>query len=39
MTTPNLPMVRPKKRSWNNGRIIGQKRALQPKHLRFKLEQ
>ncbi len=34
-------MVRPKKPSWNKGRIIGQKRAPQPKHvwaIRVRLE-
>ena len=41
MTTPNLPMIRPTKPSWNKGRIVGQKRALQPKHvwaIRVRLE-
>ncbi len=41
MTTPNLPAVIPPRRAWNKGRIIGQKRPLQPKHvwaIRVRLE-
>ncbi len=41
MSTPNLPMVIPSTRAWNNGRIIGQKRPLLPKHvwaIRVRLE-
>ena len=41
MTNSNLPMIRPVKLSWNKGRIIGQKRALQPRHvwaIRVRLE-
>ncbi len=41
MTTPNLPMIVPSQRAWNRGRIIGQKRPLQPKHvwaIRVRLE-
>ncbi len=41
MPIPNLPMLRPLKPSWNKGRIIGQKRALAPKHvwaIRVRLE-
>lgn len=41
MPIPNLPVVRPLKPSWNKGRIIGQKRALAPKHvwaIRVRLE-
>lgn len=37
----NLPMIVPSKRAWNHGRIIGQKRPLQPKHvwaIRVRLE-
>lgn len=37
----NLPMVIPSNRAWNRGRIIGQKRPLQPKHvwaIRVRLE-
>lgn len=33
MTTPNLPAVIPPCRAWNRGRLIGQKRPLQPKHV------
>ena len=33
MTTPNLPAVIPPRRAWNRGRLIGQKRPLQPKHV------
>lgn len=41
MSTSNLPMIIPSKRAWNNGRIIGQKRPLLPKHvwaIRLRLE-
>jgi integrase len=41
MTTPNLPAIIPPRRSWNKGRIIGQKRPLQPNHvwaIRVRLE-
>jgi len=41
MTTTNLPMIIPPVRAWNRGRIIGQKRPLQPKHvwaIRVRLE-
>ncbi len=41
MTTPNLPAIIPGRRAWNKGRIIGQKRPLQPKHvwaIRVRLE-
>ena len=41
MTTPNLPAIIPLRRAWNRGRIIGQKRPLQPKHvwaIRVRLE-
>lgn len=41
MTTPNLPAIIPARRAWNKGRIVGQKRPLQPKHvwaIRVRLE-
>jgi integrase len=41
MTTPNLPAIILPPRAWNRGRIIGQKRPLQPKHvwaIRVRLE-
>lgn len=41
MSASNPPMLIPSKRAWNNGRIIGQKRALLPKHvwaIRVRLE-
>ncbi len=41
MPIQNLPMIRPHKPSWNKGRLIGQKRALEPKHvwsIRVRLE-
>jgi hypothetical protein len=41
MSASNLPMVIPSKKAWNNGRIIGQKRPLLPKHvwaIRVRLE-
>ena len=41
MFTSNLPMVIPSKKPWNHGRILGQKRPLDPKHvwaIRVRLE-
>lgn len=41
MSNTNLPMVVSPKRSWNHGRILGQKRPLLPKHvwaIRVRLE-
>ena len=41
MFSHNLPAIMPKKRAWNKGRIIGQKRPLLPKHvwaIRVRLE-
>ena len=41
MTTPNLPAVIPARHAWNKGRIMGQKRPLQPKRvwaIRVRLE-
>lgn len=41
MTTPNLPVVIPPRRSWSRGRIIGQRRPLLLKHvwaIRVRLE-
>ena len=41
MSTPNLPMLLPRKRAWNKGRLVGQKRPLLPKHvwaIRVRLE-
>ena len=41
MSTPNLPAIIPARRAWNRGRLIGQKRPLQPKHvwaIRVRLE-
>ena len=41
MSTPNLPVVIPARRAWNRGRIVGQKRPLEPKHvwtIRVRLE-
>lgn len=41
MPIANLPIVRPPKPSWNKGRLVGQKRALAPKHvwaIRVRLE-
>lgn len=41
MSASNLPMVIPSKKSWNHGRIVGQKRPLLPKHvwaIRVRLE-
>ena len=44
MSTSNLPMLLPKRHAWNQGLILGQKRALLPKHVwairaRFELAQ
>ncbi len=33
MSAIHLPAARTKAPAWNNGRMIGQKRALQPKHI------
>ena len=33
METPNLPAIRALRPAWNNGRIVGQKRPLKPKHI------
>lgn len=41
MTTDNLPAIRACRPAWNKGRIVGQKRPLQPKHvwaIRVRLE-
>lgn len=41
MSTYLLPALRPPRAAWNKGRIIGQKRPLQPKHvwsIRVRLE-
>jgi site-specific recombinase XerC len=41
MSTELLPVIRPTRLAWNKGRIIGQKRPLQPKHvwsIRVRLE-
>ena len=41
MPSPNLPAIRPKRRAWNKGRIVGQKMPLLPKHvwaIRVRLE-
>ncbi|MGB3625026.1 MAG: tyrosine-type recombinase/integrase [Henriciella sp.] len=41
MPITNLPVPRPKPPAWNRGRIVGQKRALLPKHvwaIRVRLE-
>ncbi|WP_299869716.1 tyrosine-type recombinase/integrase [uncultured Hoeflea sp.] len=41
MSASNLPVVIPSKKAWNNGRIIGQKRPLLPRHvwaIRVRLE-
>ena len=41
MTTPNLPAIILPRRAWNRGRIVGQKRPLQLKHvwaIRVRLE-
>lgn len=35
MPTVHLPVVRTKTPAWNKGRIIGQKRPLQPKHVGY----
>lgn len=33
METPNLPAIRVLRPAWNEGRIVGQKRPLKPKHV------
>ena len=33
MSTDNLPAIRPERPAWNTGCIMGQKRALLPKHV------
>ena len=41
MSTVNLPAIRASRPAWNKGRIVGQKRPLQPKHvwaIRVRLE-
>ena len=41
MPTANLPAIRACRPAWNKGRIVGQKRPLQPKHvwaIRVRLE-
>ncbi|MDA8870964.1 integrase, partial [Rhizobiaceae bacterium] len=41
MSSIHLPAVIPSRKAWNNGRIIGQKRPLLPKHvwaIRVRLE-
>lgn len=41
MSTDLLPVLRPDRPAWNKGRVIGQKRPLQPKHvwsIRVRLE-
>ena len=41
MITPNLPAITTPRRAWNRGRIVGQKRPLQPKYvwaIRVRLE-
>lgn len=41
MPTDFLPAIRPQRAAWNKGRIVGQKRPLQPKHvwsIRVRLE-
>jgi hypothetical protein len=41
MSTELLPAVRPTRVAWNKGRVVGQKRPLQPKHvwsIRVRLE-
>lgn len=41
MYSRNLPAIIKKKRAWNKGRIVGQKRPLLPKHvwaIRVRLE-
>lgn len=41
MQTTNLPAIRACRPAWNNGRIVGQKRPLEPKHvwaIRVRLE-
>jgi hypothetical protein len=41
MSTEFLPALRPSRLAWNKGRVVGQKRPLQPKHvwsIRVRLE-
>ncbi|TMV35770.1 integrase, partial [Thioclava sp. BHET1] len=41
MPTTNLPAIRSRRPAWNKGRIVGQKRPLEPKHvwaIRVRLE-
>lgn len=41
MTTTNLPSIRACRPAWNKGRIVGQKRPLEPQHvwaIRVRLE-
>ena len=41
MLITNLPVLRPRSPTWNRGRIVGQKRALLPRHvwaIRVRLE-
>ena len=41
MAAINLPVLRAPRKAWNRGRIVGQKRPLQPKHvwaIRVRLE-
>ncbi len=41
MEVPNLPAIRALRPTWNKGRIVGQKRPLEPKHvwaIRVRLE-
>ncbi|ABD54083.1 hypothetical protein Jann_1166 [Jannaschia sp. CCS1] len=33
MPSAQLPAVTPKRRTWNNGRLVGQKRPLLPKQV------
>ncbi len=33
MESPNIPAIRALRPAWNNGRIVGQKRPLKPKHV------
>ncbi len=33
MRRPNLPAIRAMRSAWNNGRIFGQKKPLEPKHV------
>lgn len=41
METPDLPAIRALRPAWNNGRIVGQRRPVKPKHvwtIRVRLE-